>query len=133
MSVVVVSFSALAVAAIGALLVYLVDRDEFSSFGTALWWSIVTVGTVGYGDIVPTSDAGRVVAAAVIIFSMAFFPVLTGLITTLIMRQAQQPADAAAEQDAKGRQAELLKRLASIDERLTDLDERLARLDERAG
>jgi voltage-gated potassium channel len=125
-SLVTVSVSAMVVASVGALLSYAVDRDDYGSFGEALWWSIVTVSTVGYGDFVPTDNDGRLVGAIVIIFSMAFFPVLTGLITTLIITRAQEPGDQQAEREAKRRQAELVQLLTSIDERLERLDERAA-------
>ena len=48
---------------IGALLMWLVNEDNFPNYGGALWWSAQTVTTVGYGDVVPTNIAGRVVAA----------------------------------------------------------------------
>ena len=45
-----------------ALIMRLIDSDEFPTFGLALWWSIQTVTTVGYGDVTPKTVEGRVVA-----------------------------------------------------------------------
>ena len=36
---------------------WLIDRDDFPTIGSGLWWSIQTITTVGYGDNVPTSTA----------------------------------------------------------------------------
>lgn len=46
-------------------------------FGTALWWALSTVTTVGYGDVVPTTAAGRVVGVAVMLVGIGLFGVLT--------------------------------------------------------
>src|SRR5689334_9979249 len=43
------------------LLITVVDRKNFPSIGPGLWWGVQTVTTVGYGDNVPTSLAGRLV------------------------------------------------------------------------
>ena len=52
------------------------------------------MGTVGYGDVVPTNGAGRVVAAIMILFTMAFFPILTGVVTATLIDQGQREASA---------------------------------------
>lgn len=44
----------------------------FDSFGDSLWWALVTLTTVGYGDIVPQSVMGRVVAVALMFVGLAF-------------------------------------------------------------
>ena len=43
----------------GAALMRLADPTNFPSFGLAVWWALQTVTTVGYGDVVPTTTAGR--------------------------------------------------------------------------
>src|SRR5438477_12792586 len=45
--------------AAGGLLVWTFDRKDFSNLGDAMWWSLQTVTTVGYGDVTPTNTAGR--------------------------------------------------------------------------
>jgi voltage-gated potassium channel len=63
----------------GALFMWLVDgEDQFSNYGVALWWAAQTVTTVGYGDVVPNTVAGRVVAALVMFSGIALISVVSG-------------------------------------------------------
>jgi len=119
-----IAVAAVAVAMLGALFAFLVDREAFDSFGEAIWWAVVTVGTIGYGDVVPTNGAGRVVAGILILFTMAFFPVLTGVVTATLIDQGQRDAAADEQREDDERQAELLRHLSSIEDRLTRLEER---------
>ena len=52
---------------VAGFVVTLIDRRDFPTFGTGVWWAIVTLGTVGYGDVVPHTGWGRVVGSAVIV------------------------------------------------------------------
>lgn len=77
-----------------AVLVSLLTLIQFSSIGIlhfeqdvnaminspedALWWSFVTITTVGYGDIVPVTSGGRVIAAILMSFGVGVFSLLTG-------------------------------------------------------
>jgi voltage-gated potassium channel len=92
------------------------DRENYPSIGSGLWWSVQTVTTVGYGDNVPTSVAGRLVAALVMLFGIGFLTVITAAITSTFVsrsRQEQTPTDAGA---LNGSQFELLdRRLARIE------------------
>ena len=54
---------------------------EGKNFFDALWWAIVTVTTVGYGDISPATGIGRVMAIVRMIFGIGFISMLTGTIT----------------------------------------------------
>ena len=119
-----IAVAAIAVATLGALFAFLVDREAFDSFWEALWWAIVTVGTVGYGDVTPTNGAGRVVASIMILFTMAFFPILTGVVTATLIDKNQREASSDEQRDEQERQAELLRHLTSIEERLARLEDR---------
>ena len=52
---------------VAGLLVRLTDPQTFPSLGVGLWWGVQTVTTVGYGDYVPESVTGRMVAALVML------------------------------------------------------------------
>ena len=119
-----IAIAAVVVAMLGALFAFLVDQEAFDTFGEALWWAVVTVGTVGYGDVVPTNAAGRGVAAGLILFTMAFFPILTGAVTATLIDQGQRDAAADQQREDDERQAELLRHLSSIEDRLARLEER---------
>jgi len=65
-----------------ALLMRIVDRDEFPTIGGSLWWAVQTVTTVGYGDHVPASTGGRLVAALVMLQGIGLVTVITASITS---------------------------------------------------
>jgi voltage-gated potassium channel len=76
---------------VGAIAMRLAEPDEFSTMGDALWFSVVTVSTVGYGDFVPMSAPGKVVAGVIMIFGLAFVPAVTAIVinTTMARRRAE--------------------------------------------
>lgn len=55
---------------------------EDMALSDALWWSIVTCTTVGYGDLSPTTGIGRVIAVLLMLFGISLVSMLTGAITT---------------------------------------------------
>lgn len=69
---------------LAATLERIVEPAVFTSFGLALWWAVVTVATVGYGDVVPASAPGRFVAIIVMLFGMAWVPTVTTLVVTAL-------------------------------------------------
>ncbi|MFM2590911.1 potassium channel family protein [Vibrio sp. TBV020] len=52
--------------------------------GDAMWWALVTISTVGYGDHYPVTDAGRALAAGLIICGVGLFGMISGLVTSMI-------------------------------------------------
>jgi voltage-gated potassium channel len=76
-----VAFVATAVVFLGAALAYRAEHATnpgFATFGDALWWAIVTLTTVGYGDIVPKTTAGRVDGVLIMLTGVAVLGVLAG-------------------------------------------------------
>ena len=65
------------------------DHDNFPSIGLGLWWAVQTVTTVGYGDNVPTTVAGRLVAVLVMLLGIGFLTVITASITSAFVAVAR--------------------------------------------
>ena len=65
---------------------HVLERDDqpvaFGSVPAALWWAIATLTTVGYGDVVPMTPLGRLVASAVMICGLGVFGLWTGILAT---------------------------------------------------
>src|SRR6266511_3245981 len=80
-------------AVLSGFLVTLIDRKVFPTFGTGIWWAIVTLGTVGYGDVVPHSAWGRVVGSVVIIVGVTFLSFLIATVTSYFVSVEQAEAD----------------------------------------
>ena len=80
------------------------DKDNFPSIGSGLWWAVQTVTTVGYGDHVPATDAGRIVAALVMLAGIGFLTVITAAITSSFVSRSRLeqnlsvPPDRAADE-----------------------------------
>jgi voltage-gated potassium channel len=122
----------LAVLAISAgVIVRLIDQRDFASLGDAIWWSIVTLATVGYGDIVPHTTWGRIVGSAVIVLGVTFISVLTATVTSYFVAANQEEFAAdvaeAAEQD-KADDVETHRLLNELLDRVSAIE---AKLDER--
>jgi voltage-gated potassium channel Kch len=107
----------------GAVAVWLLDRSDFPTFGDALWWSLQTVTTVGYGDTVPQNTAGRVVAAIVLLYSVAFLSILVATITSSFVENARR-ARRGSEPDI----ITVLERLGDQDARLAAIEQELRRI-----
>ena len=78
---------------LSAALMLIVDAKTYTNFGDACWWAIQTVSTVGYGDDVPQSDAGRVLATVVMLFGIALVPTITSIVVTVLIGQRRPTRD----------------------------------------
>jgi voltage-gated potassium channel len=81
-------------------LMTLVDSEDFPSLGLGMWWAVQTVTTVGYGDHVPTTVAGQLLAALVMLFGIGFLTVITAAITSTFVARSRREvvAEPAMEQ-----------------------------------
>jgi len=74
-------------------------HSTITTAGEALWWSIVTVTTVGYGDFYPVTDPGRLVATLLMIIGIGLFSMMAGTLASALTRiDRQQPQSAPNEQ-----------------------------------
>jgi voltage-gated potassium channel len=71
---------------LGSVAEYFLERDAqpntFDSIPAALWWAVTTLTTTGYGDVVPITPLGRIVAAMVMISGLGVFGLWTGILAT---------------------------------------------------
>ncbi len=78
-------------ALLGAMLVWLVEPETFTNFSNAVWWAIVTMTTVGYGDIVPKSYVAHIIAIGVMFAGIAFISIFTATISSaFVARQIRE-------------------------------------------
>lgn len=66
---------------------------EHMSFQEALWWSLVTCTTVGYGDVVPTTIYGKITAVILMLFGIGFLGTFTGAVTTYFVKLREKPQE----------------------------------------
>jgi voltage-gated potassium channel len=80
---------AILVTILGAAM-YLIEGEEngFTSIPAAIYWSIVTMTTVGYGDMAPITVSGKVLASIVMILGYSIIAVPTGIVTAEIVESA---------------------------------------------
>jgi voltage-gated potassium channel len=80
----------LAVLFLSSLLVFAIEYRRgggFDSYFDSLWWTVVTISTVGYGDRVPDSVPGRLVAIATMMVGVAMMGVVTGRVASFLMER----------------------------------------------
>ena len=109
----------------GAVIVYLFERhapkSNIHTLGESLWWAVVTVTTVGYGDYTPVTAAGRITACFVMGIGLLTLAVVTAQVASTFVTQGQGQAQPGpqAEPTHEVTLAELDRRLARIEELIT--------------
>jgi voltage-gated potassium channel Kch len=116
---------ALIVISVGSILIVIVEAGAPGATivrgADAIWWSLVTVATVGYGDEVPVTTGGRWIGSFMIVVGVALFTTITSfLASTFTGRRADQQRE---EQIALARQnqeqmEEMLQRIIELEQRL---------------
>lgn len=97
---------------VGSLMVLSAERDasgaEITSFGDALWWSFETITTVGYGDFVPVTWAGRFYATGIMLMGISVLGVVSAALAATLVKQNRSAAATPPPQD------QVLKELAEL-------------------
>jgi len=110
----------------GAVIVYLFERhaphSNIHTVGDALWWSFVTVTTVGYGDFYPVTAGGRIAACFIMGTGLLTLAVVTAQVASSFVGQGPSRATPSPLDGPAGREvtlAEIDQRLARIERMLT--------------
>jgi voltage-gated potassium channel Kch len=98
----------------------LVDPGTFPNVWLGMWWAIQTVTTVGYGDVVPGSTVGKVIASFLMLGGLSLFAVVTGAITSAFVAQRQK--------DMMGAEDPVTRKLEEMTAKLDALQAEVARL-----
>ena len=86
----------------GASIYYVEGTDpaaNIKSASDALWWGIVTITTVGYGDQYPVTSGGRIIGVFLLISGIGLFSVLTGFIANIFLAPRRHPRFSTAPDD----------------------------------
>ena len=122
----------LIVISIASLIVLQVEPPEagFDDLGDAVWWSVVTITTVGYGDLVPETSAGRFAGLLLMLVGLAALGTVAGALTSMFRGAAEEEAEAAdpdsqVADDEESELAEIKRRLDDLGRKIDQLGERL--------
>lgn len=91
------------------------SNPNMHSLGDAIWWAVVTITTVGYGDVYPTTSAGRILGSLVLVSGVAIVGIVTASIAATFVRSDEEELDKA---DMKA----LLKRLDRIEKKIDEIE-----------
>ena len=100
----------------GSLTILYLEKDvpgaNITTASDALWYTIVTMSTVGYGDLYPVSNPGREMGTLIIVTGVGIFGTLTGFLANFFLApQKEQPTEPATGDDQARRRLQELKEL----------------------
>lgn len=72
---------------VSALVIFNIEPQTFASYFDAIYWAVVSLTTVGYGDIYPVSDAGRIITILSSVFGVAIIALPSGVIAGEYMKE----------------------------------------------
>jgi voltage-gated potassium channel len=117
---------------VASLAVLDAERDapdaSITTFGDAVWWTITTISTVGYGDRYPITLEGRLVAATLMVAGIALLGVVTGSIASWFVETLRR-SSAGVERELEVVSADVDRTEAQLQAVLTELRSISARLD----
>jgi voltage-gated potassium channel len=85
-------FSVITIVILLGTLMYVIEGEEngFTSIPTSIYWAIVTLTTVGYGDLVPLTVAGKILSSFAMIIGYSIIAVPTGIVTAELSRKSRE-------------------------------------------
>jgi voltage-gated potassium channel len=112
----------LAIVLLGGSIIWLFDRQEYENLGKALWYTLQTITTVGYGDVTPVEPIGRLVGAAIMLLAIAFLSILTATLTSSFIEARGAARRDQEASDARADRARLEARFDAVSERFDQME-----------
>ncbi|HYN35065.1 MAG TPA: potassium channel family protein [Ilumatobacteraceae bacterium] len=109
----------------GAVILRVFDHEEYPTMGEAIWFTLQTVTTVGYGDNTPADFTGRLVAAAIMLTAIGLITVITAIITSTFVGAATKRNNADGKQAGIDTIVRLEAALQALDDRLDRIESKL--------
>ena len=100
-------------------------NENVSGTWDGVWWAVVTMTTVGYGDVSPQTNYGRVIAIGVMVVGIGFLGLLIGAVAERFVTQEISEAQAEITEEVEEAEADLRAELRQITARLVELERRL--------
>lgn len=98
--IIVFMLAVLALVTVFGAIMFVVESPEagFTSIPRSIYWAIVTLTTVGYGDIAPKTDLGQAIASAIMILGYAIIAIPTGIVSVEVARRSKRGDERVCEQ-----------------------------------
>ena len=105
---------------VGTIVMYNIEKKvpntQIKTYLDSLWWCVATVTTVGYGDIVPVSNLGRIVAIFYMFFGISMISLMFFVITNSVYRRRYDKVEIEQRQEQLNQlKNELMNRLSEIE------------------
>jgi len=121
-------FAAAGIIIVGSIIIFLVEspheNSQINTMLDAVWWTVATVTTVGYGDVVPVSDAGKIIAIFFMFFGIAVLAIFLSALGTNFYKkrfEGEEKEITHAQQLILEKMEELEKNQKKIQEKLDEL------------
>ena len=118
----------------GASIYYVEESDaaaNIKSAGDAVWWGLVTITTVGYGDRYPVTPEGRLIGTFLLMSGIGLFSVLTGFIANVFLAPPAKPRVAPPQDDPRAAIVAVRALLAEQEERAAAIRHHLDELEQK--
>jgi voltage-gated potassium channel len=121
-------FASVVVIIVGALFMYTVEsgkeNSQINSVLDAFWWAVTTVTTVGYGDIIPVSDAGKILAIFYMFFGIGILVIFLSVIGTNFYKKRFE----ADSKDISHAQSLILKKMDGLEKNQEKIEQKLTEI-----
>jgi len=110
---------------IGSIGIFIIEspyeNSKINSFLDAIWWTVATLTTVGYGDVIPVTDAGKIMAIFYMLFAIGFLLVFLSVIGTRFYKRRIEPY----EQEISHAQKLILERIDDLEKSIKEMRDSL--------
>ena len=110
---------------IGSIAIFYIEspneNTQIDSFLDAVWWTVSTVTTVGYGDIVPVTDAGKIMSIFFMIFGIGILAIALSMLGTRIYKTKIEKN----EQEISHAQKLILQRIDDLEKNIKEIRDSL--------